>query len=106
LGVSGFVPLVCQRSIVKLDAKKAAAKTERWRAIAKSAAMQSGQNALPEVSEPHTIEEVCQLLGGATAVLICWEQAPRVARLHAALKAALGSTTTPAADARVAVVVG
>ncbi|MEG1830244.1 MAG: RsmE family RNA methyltransferase [Raoultibacter sp.] len=106
LGVSGFVPLVCQRSIVKLDAKKAAAKTERWRAIAKSAAMQSGQTALPEVSEPQTIEEVCQLLSGATAVLICWEQAPRVARLHAALESALGSTTTLAADARVAVVVG
>ena len=42
LGVAAFVPLACERSVVRLDAKKAAAKADRWRAIAKSAAMQSG----------------------------------------------------------------
>ena len=50
VGVAAFVPLSCKRSVVKLDGKKAAAKTERWRAIAKSAAMQSGQARIPEVS--------------------------------------------------------
>ena len=49
VGVAAFVPLACRRSVVKLDGKKAAAKTERWRAIAKSAAMQSGQARIPEV---------------------------------------------------------
>ena len=34
VGVAAFVPLACARSIVKLDAKKAAAKTERWRGAA------------------------------------------------------------------------
>ena len=48
LGVSAFVPMSCERSIVRLDARKAAARTQRWRAIAKSAAMQSGQRACPE----------------------------------------------------------
>ena len=52
LGVSAFVPMSCERSIVRLDARKAAARTQRWRAIAKSAAMQSGQRACPEVGEP------------------------------------------------------
>lgn len=106
LGVAGFVPLACERSIVKLDAKKASAKTERWRAIAKSAAMQSGQRAVPEVCEPKTLAEACELLGRAAAVLVCWEEAPGTARIDAALeRGAFGGGALPD-DARVAVVVG
>ena len=70
VGVAAFVPLACARSIVKLDAKKAAAKTERWRAIAKSAAMQSGQARVPEVAEPVSVREAAAMLGQATAVLV------------------------------------
>ena len=106
LGVAGFIPLACKRSVVKLDAKKAAARTERWRAIAKSAAMQSGQLRVPEVSELVSVASACDLLKGATCVLVCWEDAPSTARLADALSAALASTFTPACDARVAVVVG
>lgn len=106
VGVGAFVPLACRRSVVKLDGKKAAAKTERWRAIAKSAAMQSGQPAIPEVSEPVSVREACELLGGATAVLVCWEEAPGSASLGEAVRGALAETRTPAADARIAVVVG
>ena len=106
VGVAAFVPLACKRSVVKLDGKKAAAKTERWRAIAKSAAMQSGQARIPEVSEPATVGEACALLGGATAVLVCWEEAPESASLRGAIRGALAATCTPAADARIAVVVG
>ena len=47
LGVAAFVPLACERSVVKLDERKAAARTERWLAVARSAAMQSGQPAVP-----------------------------------------------------------
>lgn len=106
LGVAGFVPLVCERSIVKLDEKKAAAKTERWRSIAKSAAMQSGQHAIPEVSEPARLDEVCKLFSQASAVLICWEEAPQTARLSEALQCGLARYATLPSDARVAVVVG
>ena len=79
VGVAAFVPLACARSIVKLDGKKAAAKTERWRAIAKSAAMQSGQPRVPEVAEPVSVREAAATLGQATAVLVCWEEAPETA---------------------------
>ena len=106
LGVAGFLPLSCDRSVLRVDAKKAAAKTARWRAIAKSAAMQSGQHAVPEVAEPMKLAEACAALAGATAVLVCWEEAPGTARLADALHDALARTCTPAADARVAVVVG
>ena len=44
LGVCRIVPVFTARTIVKLDAKKAAKKTERCRIIAESAAKQSGDH--------------------------------------------------------------
>lgn len=106
VGVAGFVPLACERSVVKLDARKAAAKTERWRSIAKSAAMQSGRRDVPEVAEPVALEDACVLLAGATTVLVCWEEAPGTAFIEDALARGLAICGTPALNARVAVVVG
>ena len=106
LGVSAFVPMACERSIVRLDAKKAAARAERWRAVAKSAAMQSGQRAVPEVAEPATVGEACALLAGATVLLVCWEEAPRTARIDEAIAQGLARAGALPEDARVAVVVG
>lgn len=108
IGVSGFVPLKCARSIVKLDDKKAQSKVERWKTIAKSAAMQSGRNLVPEVSMPLSLRETCEFLKEATAVLICWEEAPQTANLAEALHAGLAACRVDKspADARVAVVVG
>ena len=51
LGVYEVIPTVTKRTVVKLDAKKAAKKTERWREIAKSAAKQSGRGVIPSVAE-------------------------------------------------------
>lgn len=106
LGVAGFVPLACERSVVKLDERKAAAKAERWRAVAKSAAMQSGQRAAPEVSEPLGLAQACGLLAQATAVLVCWEEAPQTAHIDEALAAGLSRCAAQPDDARIAVVVG
>ena len=106
VGVSGFVPLKCARSIVKIDEKKVATRCDRWRAIAKSAAMQSGRRFVPEVTEPQTIAQACELVASATCVLICWEEAPLSCSLHEAIAQGLTQTRTPPADARVAVVVG
>lgn len=106
LGIAGFVPLLCERSIVKLDAKKAAAKVDRWRSIAKSAAMQSGQLSVPEVSLPMTLVSVCELMSNATVLLVCWEEASATARLDDALAVGLARAFTPPEDARIAVVVG
>ena len=106
LGVAGFVPLACERSVVKLDARKAASKAERWRAIAKSAAMQSGQRAVPEVREPAALAEACGILADADALLVCWEEAPQTAQIADALARGLARNGAAARDARVAVVVG
>lgn len=107
LGVAGIVPLECERSVVKLDAKKAAARTQRWRAIGKSAAMQSGQPRLVEVFEPSSLERACEIVSNATAVLVCWEEAPLTRTLRSALDRALAECScADVRDARVAVVVG
>ena len=99
LGVAEFMPFAAARSIMKVDAKKAAAKTERWQAIAKSAAMQSGQTRLAHVNQPMKLPAMC-------AVLVCWEEAPGTAVLHEALASALAHVGKPHIEARIAVVVG
>ena len=105
VGVAAFIPLVCERSVVKLDERKAAARTERWRSIAKSAAMQAGLPAIPEIALPTTVYEACHLLSGASCVLVCWEEAQSLS-IGQALQKALSVTHTPRTDARVAIVVG
>ena len=106
LGTSAFRPLLCERSIVKLDAKKTATRMKRWAAIAKSAAMQSGQPRIPQVHEPQAVGEACKELAEATAVLVCWEEAPETACLATALQRALEEAGCTAPEANVAVVVG
>lgn len=102
LGVCAFLPLLCERSIVKLDAKKTATRMQRWRTIAKSAAMQSGQPRIPRILEPARAADAARSLAELDAVLICWEEAPQTARLSDALASAVPT----AKSARIAVVVG
>ncbi len=105
LGVSAFVPLACERSVVRLDRKKAEARVNRWNSVAKSAAMQSGQPSIPEVSLPIKPNEAAGMLGGATCVLVCWEEERQVS-MKEAIGDALAKTFTPALDARVAICIG
>lgn len=106
LGVAAFAPFSCERSIVKLDDRKASARVERWRSIAKSAAMQSGQRAVPEVTPVGTVEDVCALFAHSSAVLVCWEEAPGTVHIDEAIERALFQLRADASSARVGVVVG
>lgn len=106
VGISGFIPMACSRSVVKLDAKKAAARTNRWRAIARSAAMQCGRLDVPEVSEPMGVAQAVAAVAEATAVLVCWEECPATSTIAAALSSAFSACACSPADARIAVVVG
>jgi len=106
LGVAAFMPLTCERSIVKLDAKKTRTRLDRWCSIAKSAAMQSGQPRIPEVLELRSAKEAAAELAEATAVLICWEEAPQTASLAQAIGRGLSECSCPRGDARIAVIVG
>jgi 16S rRNA (uracil1498-N3)-methyltransferase len=49
LGVSRIVPVLSQRSVVRLDAGQAESKAAHWRAVAVSACEQCGRNRLPSI---------------------------------------------------------
>ena len=49
LGVSAIRPLLCRRTVVKLDAARAERRITHWRAVAMHAAQQSGRTRVPEV---------------------------------------------------------
>ncbi len=50
LGVWEIIPVSTKRSVVKLDEKRARAKTARWQEIARSAAKQSKRGRIPSVA--------------------------------------------------------
>lgn len=58
LGVKKIIPVKMERSIVKLDEKRAGRKLDRWRTICKEAAEQSKRNTIPEVTNIMTIDEL------------------------------------------------
>jgi 16S rRNA (uracil1498-N3)-methyltransferase len=49
LGITAIQPLATERSVVKLNAERAAKRVEHWRGVAASACEQSGRNRVPEV---------------------------------------------------------
>jgi 16S rRNA (uracil1498-N3)-methyltransferase len=100
VGVSGVLPVAFSRCVVRLDASKAARRTERWRRIALSAAKQSQRFEVPAVSAPVEFDGALAQLADYDLVLVAWEgESERDARR--ALCEAVASSST-----RVAVVVG
>ncbi len=57
LGASGLVPVLTERSVVRLDAQQADRRWNHWRSIAIGACEQSGRNRLPELSPPLPLGE-------------------------------------------------
>lgn len=54
MGVQRIVPLITERTIVRLNAKEAQAKAEKWRRTALEACKQCGVNAVPVVEAPRS----------------------------------------------------
>mgnify|MGYP000770701713 FL=1 len=61
LGVYQVIPVATKRAVVKLDAKKAKKKVERWQQIAVSAAKQAGRGIIPAVGEVCTYAQALKL---------------------------------------------
>jgi 16S rRNA (uracil1498-N3)-methyltransferase len=55
LGVSRIVPVMTERSVVRLDDKQAAKKQQHWQQIVSSACEQSGRSVVPNVMPPCTL---------------------------------------------------
>jgi 16S rRNA (uracil1498-N3)-methyltransferase len=69
LGASRIVPLLTERSVVRLGASQAARKLEHWRAIAVAACEQSGRNRLPELSPLLSLSEFVSGAAGTRLLL-------------------------------------
>lgn len=70
LGVSCIVPLLTERSVVRLDVQQAARKVAHWRGIAIAACEQSGRNRVPEVATPLALREFVRDAARAGARLL------------------------------------
>lgn len=75
LGVHEIIPVETKHCVVKLDAKKAKAKTERWQAIAEAAAKQSKRRIVPVVAEPVSFSEALKKAEHMEVRLIPYELA-------------------------------
>ena len=70
LGVAAIQPVLAERSLVKLDPKRAEARTEHWRRIVISACEQCGRNRVPEVLGVVSLAEYCRTPTGGTRLLL------------------------------------
>lgn len=56
LGVAGIIPVLCERSVLRLDDRRLEKKHEHWSGIILSACEQSGRSRIPELAPVQTLE--------------------------------------------------
>lgn len=87
LGVYEIIPVAMKRCIVKLDGKKAGAKTARWQGIAEAAAKQSKRAIIPKVNEVMSYSQAMEYAKNMDIKLVPYE-------LEGVLNASNGMTET------------
>ena len=80
VGVDRIVPFVASRSIVRWDETKSAREVERWRRIARDAAMQSRRMWLPEVDQVRDFATVVDAIGAGACLADRAGGAPALSR--------------------------
>lgn len=80
LGVYEVIPVAAKRCVVKLDAKKAAARTARWQGIAEAAAKQSRRSVVPAVHDVMDMRAAVAYAQNMEIRLIPYELAEDMAR--------------------------
>jgi 16S rRNA (uracil1498-N3)-methyltransferase len=71
IGVSGFIPIICQRTVPRGLETKVTSRLARWRRIVTEAAEQSHRGHIPDVSEPLSFSHAVKKANGLR--LILWE---------------------------------
>jgi 16S rRNA (uracil1498-N3)-methyltransferase len=90
LGATRIVVAVTKRSVVKLDATRAAERQARWARIAQEAARQCGRADSPRIEAPRPWSDAIALAADAPSRFVLWERATDP--LGPALLAALAAT--------------
>lgn len=71
LGVKSFIPLITERTVVRLNEKdREQKKLERWRKIARESSKQSKRNIIPAVEDIVTVRELAEKLKNENAEII------------------------------------
>lgn len=73
LGVTAFVPVVCQRSVIDDIADISGAKVERWERIVREAAEQSRRAKLPKLRPAMLFETACEHAVRRSRAFVLWE---------------------------------
>lgn len=79
LGVYRVIPVAMKRCVVKLDAKKAKSKVERWQKISESAAKQSKRMIIPEIAELMDYKSAVKFAASMDMFLLPYENAKGMA---------------------------
>lgn len=95
LGVTRFVPVISQRSIVR-PAAAVHKKYERWQAILREAAEQCGRGRVPTLAQPLDWTEAIHDVQGLR--LLAWEEATATAPSVQQALSNYANTTAPVAD--------
>ncbi|CAN5368073.1 16S rRNA (uracil(1498)-N(3))-methyltransferase [soil metagenome] len=66
LGAAGFVPLICERSVLRLSGERADRKVEHWEGVARAACEQSGRTAVPSVAAVQGLLPWLRTVGSST----------------------------------------
>ena len=80
-GAHQFIPLNMERSVVKLDAKKAMKKVERWNKIAKEAAEQSHRQWVPTVTDVQSFKQMLEQAKQYDVCLFAYEETAKQGQL-------------------------
>jgi 16S rRNA (uracil1498-N3)-methyltransferase len=73
LGVSVFVPIICERSVIDAAGAIGAGKIERWERIVREAAEQSRRGRLPELHPAQPFAAACEQATRDGQTLLLWE---------------------------------
>jgi 16S rRNA (uracil1498-N3)-methyltransferase len=96
LGVARIVPVLTERTVVKLDAKQRERKRQHWQSIVVSACEQCGRNRVPPVQAVVSLGDAVKLVPDGTTRCL----------LAADASASLAQATAPAAGAKLVLLIG
>jgi 16S rRNA (uracil1498-N3)-methyltransferase len=75
LGVAEIVPLLTDRVVPHMAARRIDAKVTRWQKLAREACKQCGRSAVPRLSPPTALETFCLTFSQVDLKLLLWERA-------------------------------
>ena len=111
LGAACIVPLLCERSVLRLAGERAERKAAHWQAIAVAACEQSGRNRVPQVLQPLALRAWLAGLAAPEAGACRWQLslapgAPPLAAALALQRAGAGAATGAGAGAHITLLSG